>query len=398
MRILIYTHTFAPQVGGVETVVMSLASGLAGVTGDDGLASQKVTVATATPRGEFDDQLLPFRVVRQPTLLQLVRLVRSADVIQMAGPSFLPMLIGLILFRPVVVAYYGFQTICPNGQLLYKPTQAPCPGHFTAGNHRECIRCNAQSGVLHSLTMWLLTFPRRWLCSCAKVNVTPTNWLSTVLQLPRTITIHLGLPVDANGKRSCVDSPQPTFAFLGRLVSTKGVHILLQAAHRLNAKGLVFALKIIGDGPERARLEAQTRTLGLADRVAFLGYQPDSALPQLLSDVRTIVMPSLAGETFGLVAGASMMRATVPIVSDIGALAEVVGDTGLKFPPGDDAALAGCLEGVLQSDDFAATGGGRARERAMAQFTESRMVAEHLALYRDLTCRDDKRKVRDRKV
>jgi len=68
--------------------------------------------------------------------------------------------------------------------------------------------------------------------------------------------------------------------------------------------------------------------------------------------------------------------------SDGGALAEVVSDTGLKFPPGDDEALAACLERVLQWDDFAAIEGDRARERAKALLTESRMVAKHLVAYR----------------
>ena len=384
LKVLIYAHSFAPNVGGIETAVMSLAKGVVGLTQTDGFASPDVTVVTSTPRGQFDDQSLPFRLVRQPGLPRLARLIRATDVLHLAGPCFMPMLLGLLVRRPVVVEHHGLQTICPNGQLLHEPTQTLCPGHFMAGRHRECIRCNARAGLVYSLASWLLTFPRRWLCTRVKSNITPTHWLSTVLRLPRMTTIHHGVAPEGNGKFPAATPSTPTVAYMGRLVTTKGVQILLQAAQRLNAKGVEFKLRIIGDGPQLARLEAQSRALGLADRVEFLGYLASSKVHEALAGVGIVVVPSLAGEVFGLVAAESMMLARLPIVSDGGALAEVVGDAGLKFPPGDGEALAACLQGVLQSSEFTAHQGRCARERARRAFSEGRMVEEHLAVYRRL--------------
>jgi FkbM family methyltransferase len=380
MRILIYSHAFAPNVGGVETVVMHLAAGLSRVVNANGGPSAEVTVVTPVLRGTFDDGTLPFRLVRCPSLLELARQIRHADVMHVAGASFLPMLLGLLLGKPVVVEHHGFQTICPNGQLLHEPTQKPCPGHFIAGRHRECIRCNAQIGLLASLKLWLLTFPRRWLCARAAANVTPTRWLSSLLGLPRMTTIYHGLPGECNHDFSPVSSLPPVVAFIGRLVSTKGVDVLLRAASRVKAKGLAFTLRIIGDGPQRSCLEEQAEAMNLGDRVKFLGYQPDAKLPEALSGVSTVVVPSLAGEVFGLVAAENMRRGILPIVSG-DALAEVVGDTGLSFPPGDDEALAGCLEWVLRSPEYSATGRRRARQRAMGCFSGSLMAAQHLAVY-----------------
>ena len=51
-KVLMYTHAFAPKIGGVETIVMSLAKGLAGKTQDDGTTVAEVTVATPVPRGD----------------------------------------------------------------------------------------------------------------------------------------------------------------------------------------------------------------------------------------------------------------------------------------------------------------------------------------------------------
>ena len=89
-------------------------------------------------------------------------------------------------------------------------------------------------------------------------------------------------------------------------------------------------------------------------------------------------MPSLAGEVFGLVALENMLRKKVLIVSDIGALTEVIGDAGLAFPAGDAPELARCLRQVLQSDELREQMAGRAVRRARSLFTPERMVDDHL--------------------
>lgn len=387
MRILIYAHAFAPMIGGVETVVMSLATGLAGLKQADATTIAQVIVVTPTPRGAFDDQSLPFQVVRQPSLRELVRLIWVADVVHLAGPVFLPMLAAILLRKPVVVEHHGFQAICPNGQLLYDPTQSPCPGHFMAGRHRECIRCNAKNGLLRSSLMWFLTSPRRWLCGRVQVNITPTHWLARLLELSRSTTIHHGLRLDAAGK---IPQPAPscsTFAFVGRLVSTKGVQTLLPAAQRLRAEGFRFRLKVIGDGPDRESLRHQASAMGLGESMEFLGHLSPEGLEDHLAEAGTVVMPSLAGEVFGMVAAESMSRGKLVVVSDVGAMREVIGDAGLWFAPGDIKGLTSCLQRVLNEPELTKELGKKARQRAVQFFREERMVAEHLAVYRQL-CRD----------
>jgi len=384
MRILIYTHAIAPMIGGVETIVMSLAKGLAGKKQDDRTTSAKVTVATPVPRGAFDDGALPFQMVRQPSLRELTRLIRAADVVHLAGPAFLPLLAALLLRKPVVVEHHGFQTICPNGQLLYEPTQQPCPGHFMAGRHGECIRCNARNGLLRSFIMWALTFPRRWLCTRVRSNIMPTKWLGEALSLPRSTTVYHGLPGVNSHPVLPSSSQQTTLAFVGRLVGTKGIQILLQAAQQLSAEGLHYRLKVIGDGPDRTALQKQAMALGLEGAVQFLGYLPPKALEEKLMDAATVVMPSLAGEVFGLVAAENMSRGKLLVVSDVGSMREVIGDTGLWSAPGDVNGLASCLRRALNEPGLANAFGGKARQRARELFPEERMVAAHFAIYRQL--------------
>jgi len=384
MRVLIYSEAFAPKIGGVETIVMLLAKGLTQDASSPEHGFTEVTVVTHVGADGMDDSQLPFRVVRKPNFTGLVRLLRHSDVIHLAGPCFVPLALGLLFRKPVVVEHHGFQAICPNGQLLYDPAGAPCPGHFMAGRHRECLRCNAAQGKLRSLKMWLWTFPRRWLCQRAAANILPTEWLGTLLQLNRMATIPHGLSPASISAITRVAPQVPTFAFLGRLVSTKGSRTLLDAAQQLKAKGLAFRIKIIGQGPEREMLEQQARDLQIQDCVQFLGYIPIDQLQESLADTTAVIMPSLAGEVFGLAAAENMQRGRTVIVSDIGALAEVVGDAGIKFPPGDAVGLARCMETVLANPLRAEELGRRGRERALRLFQSKGMIDAHATLYREI--------------
>ncbi|HEV2382720.1 MAG TPA: FkbM family methyltransferase [Terriglobia bacterium] len=250
-----------------------------------------------------------------------------------------------------------------------------------AGRHRECIRCNARAGLAYSLKLWLLTFPRRWLCTRAQSNITPTKWLATLLRLPRSRTVYHGFPVNGSSENPRSSSVSTTFAFVGRLVSTKGVQTLLQAAQQLTAAGLHYRLKIIGDGPDRQALQRQAVALGLGDSVEFLGYTAPERLEEKLAGAATIIMPSLAGEVFGMVAAENMARGKVVIVSDVGAMREVVGDAGLSFPAGNAGALTQCMKGILEEATLPARLSLEARRRAAEQFGQDKMVLQHLHVY-----------------
>jgi glycosyltransferase involved in cell wall biosynthesis len=386
VRILIYTHAFAPNVGGQETIVMHLARELAQSASSTFLGTVELTVVTPIPANGMNDSVLPFRVVRQPSLAALFRLLLRADVIHLAGPVFIPMILAVLLRKPVVIEHHGFQAICPNGQLLFEPMQELCPGHFMAGRYRDCISCNSEHGKLRSLKMLLVTFPRRWLCQHASANILPTDWLAALLQLNRMETIVHGLPSLEAASVNRVKPPVATFTFLGRLVSTKGTRVLLEAAQRLKAKGLAFRVKIIGQGPDRERLEILTRNLQIQDCIQFLGHIPTEQLGESLADTTAIVMPSLAGEAFGLVAAESMQQGRLVIVSEIGALAEIVGDAGMRFAPGDAEGLARCMETVITNPSLTQELGQKAPRRIAQFFAADQMASKHLRFYEEL-CR-----------
>lgn len=347
-----------------------------------------VTMVTQTPSGGTDDACLPFRVVRKPSIRELVKLLRFVDVVHIAGPALAPLALGWLLGKPTVIEHSGYQSICPNGLLVYGVDRSICPGHFMARRYGKCLRCNSESlGWVRSLRALLLTFPRRWLARRAVRNVAPSNHIGRRVALPRTQTIYHGVfPATPLRPAFPVKTPAspPCFAYVGRLVSEKGVPVLLRASSKLSRSGYSFLLRIVGDGPERHRLERMVDELGLRAQTEFVGSVSAELITNLLADVAAVVMPSVCEDVAPLAASEQLMQGNLVIASDIGGLGEIVDGVGLKFPAGDADALECCMRRVL--DDLTSVSGLRAQahRRGVEVFNEERMVEEHIQLYRKL--------------
>jgi len=381
VKLLLYSHFFAPSVGGVETIVLSIARGLAELLTTSGLSAFEITLVTQTPAEDFDDGLLPFQILRQPSFAQLRRLVRSADVVHVAGPALSPVILGLIMHKPVVVEHHGFQTICPTGQLFMERTNAPCPGHFMASHHLECLRCRSDSNWLASWKLWLLTFVRRFLCARVAANIVPTEWLGGLLHLRNATSIPHGLAASTSSTKSPSPHP-PKIIFQGRLVSTKGVRILLEAAAILHSSNRSFELVVIGDGPERSDLEELAQRMQLSTCVRFTGRLGRSELEFNFATDSIVVVPSLGGEVFGLVVAENMLRGLPVVASDLGAFIEVLGDAGLTFRVGDASNLAHQLSRLMDDSALGLNLGIRARRRILQCYPLSEMIDAHARLYR----------------
>jgi glycosyltransferase involved in cell wall biosynthesis len=379
VRILVYTHAFAPSIGGVESSVGVLAERLVAAGG-----GIDVTVATRTPAGESDDRRLSFRVMRRPGLGTLWKLIGEAEVVHLAGPVLFPMLLAWLRRKPVVVRHHGYQACCPNGLLFYEPTKTACPGHFMARRYDRCLVCNAATmGWGGSLRRILLTFPRRWLSRRAAANIHNARAVQDRLALPRSRVVHQGVVAgEEGGAGTSTPAGPPCFAYVGRLVSEKGLPLLVEAARRLRDRGERFTVKFIGDGPERARLTVMVEEHGLRPQVTFTGFLRGQRLLDELAGVTALVMPSVWEETAGLSAVEQMMRGRLVIASDIGGLGELVDGAGLKFAPGDVGALVGCMARVLSEPELAGRLGAVARVRARALFGAEVTLETHLAVFR----------------
>lgn len=120
------------------------------------------------------------------------------------------------------------------------------------------------------------------------------------------------------------------FLSIGRLLHWKGVYLGLEAFARSELKEAEYW--IVGDGPERRRLEALARKLGVADRVRFFGRLPRPQVLELLSQVHVLVHPSLH-DSGGWVCLEAMAAGRPVICLDLGGPAvQVAEETGFKIP------------------------------------------------------------------
>ena len=175
--------------------------------------------------------------------------------------------------------------------------------------------------------------------------------------------------------------------FVGRLVERKGVAYLVDAVGLLSAE-LDVRLVIVGEGPERARIEEQVRRKGLVGRVETRGQISEEALQQAYAAADSFVLPSIVdgrGDTDGLgVVLLEAMNYRVPVVaSAVGGITDIVadGETGLLVPPKDPAALAAALRRLAGDAGLAARLGEAGYRRLHAQFSWPAIVERWMRLY-----------------
>lgn len=392
MKLLLYSHFFPPNVGGVETVVLNLARGLSERRDVNGAVEFEVTLVTQTAGGNNNDSSLPFRVVRRPGYAQLWRLIRSSDVVHIAGAALAPLFLACLARKPYVIEHHGYQATCPNGLLFHHPTNAVCPGHFQAGNYLECMNCNAKiEGSLGALRLLASTFLRRAGARSAATNIAPSHHVANRQGLPRTAVIFHGVADPFAGAEEKKEPPaleNRTFAYVGRLVTEKGVSVLLEAARLLQAQGHAVKVLIIGDGPERPNLEKQITTSHHESCVRITGFLSGEALQRELRNLATIVIPTIMEETAGLAALEQMARGRTVIASSVGGLKEIVEGVGLTFPPADACALAEAMKRILDEPGLASSIGALARQRVLQSFSLSAMIDAHARIYRAIVPSD----------
>ncbi len=170
---------------------------------------------------------------------------------------------------------------------------------------------------------------------------------------------------------------------VARLAPEKGHDVLLRALAALAGEGRQVRLDIIGDGPERAALEALARQLGVASRVRFLGRRDD--VPKLLGEADAFVLPSLS-EAFPLTVLEAMASGLPVVATAVGGVPEAVrdGETGLMVAPGEPGELAGALARVLDDGELARSMGRAGRRRVEELFSLEATARRHARLYRRL--------------
>lgn len=326
------TAAFHPSVGGIETLARMLAE-------DFAAHGHEVTVITTVPADATADSALPYRVVRQPGLGALFRVMGGLDVVLQLGPMLRTGWAAFLHGVPVVISHQTWVDR-RNGWLL--------PQGFVKKVYTLACLNIAASPALRS-----------------------EPWGRTVL-VPNCYD-------DAIFRTTPSESRNRELIFVGRLVPDKGADLLLQAAALLAKEGLSPTMTVVGDGPERKRLEQMVAELGLGGQVEFTGAQALRAVAALLNRHQILVVPSRWPEPFGIVALEGLACGCAVVVSDGGGLRDLAGSCGSVCPRNDVMGLAAALRHELRRQVWRPENDGM-RTAQLEPYRPARMLARYLEL------------------
>jgi glycogen synthase len=178
----------------------------------------------------------------------------------------------------------------------------------------------------------------------------------------------------------------PVLLYFGRLEYEKGVQDLIAALPRIRRAHPGTRLLVAGTGTAADQLVAAARAHRVLRSVTFTGRLPDADLAAVLRAADAVVLPSRY-EPFGIVALEAAAAGAPLVASTAGGLGEVVldGETGLSFAPGDVAALARAVGGVLADPAAAARRARAARKRLGSAFDWARIAADTVTVYAGAT-------------
>lgn len=296
------SHGFYPAVGGIEAMSLMLARGFVA-------QGHQVKIVTHSPGSQLDEW--PFEVHRNSAGKNLLSLVKWCDVffhnnicLQIAWPL-------LISRKPWIIAH-----------------------------HTWLSRADGSQGWQDRLKRFLLRFATN--ISVSQAIADQLSVKSVVIGNSYDDTLFRELPSVARDK---------SLVFLGRLVSDKGVDILLEALAELKRHDLQPELTIVGDGQEKAGLQNLAEDLGVTRQVNFVGRQSDEDLVRSLNSHRILIVPSRWNEPFGIVALEAIACGCVVVGSAGGGLRDAIGPCGRTFPNGDSQALSKVLSDLLSQPD-----------------------------------------------
>jgi glycosyltransferase involved in cell wall biosynthesis len=291
-------------------------------------------------------------------------LVHAHNLYHQLSPS--PLAAARRLGLPVVLTAHDYALLSPNyalfhdGAICERGLESPwrAVGHrCVRGSRAASALCAAEVALHRALGAYrrnvdYVIAPSRFV----QAKFLEAGW-------PEDRVVHLPHYVDSARW-------QPVYGgeyalYLGRLSEEKGVATLIEAAGRRPD----IPLLIVGDGPERARLEARAHELGAY--VSFLGRLEGERLKRAVSGSKFVVVPSVWFEPFGLVALEAFAAGKPVIASQIGGLGELIDDgrTGLFVSAGKAQELARAMGELWDTPGVAESMGMNARREATLRYS-----------------------------
>lgn len=171
--------------------------------------------------------------------------------------------------------------------------------------------------------------------------------------------------------------------YIGRLVPERGADILFRACNQVMG---AWTLSVLGTGPEQESLEHLAQRLGLAARLRWLGGAGREQVAQLWEEIDVLVVPSRASsawvEQFHPLLIEAMAHGIAVVVTDTGALPEIVADAGMIVSDAESMALA--LQHLLADPALRSRLGEAGRSRVLATYADTPVAEQTLAFWREV--------------
>ena len=223
-----------------------------------------------------------------------------------------------------------------------------------------------------------------WVAGCSAAVLSRGRRLAPEIA-PRSSVIYNGLEVPAVAPEPLPFDP-PRILCLGRLSPEKGMDLALDAFVSILSRFSSARLIIAGDGTARSELQHQAAAHGIGHAVDLVGWVAPDKVPSLINASTIVLMPSRK-DSMPLVALEASLMARPIVAARVGGLPEVVAHegTGLLVESENSQALARAVISLLSRPDVAKCMGEKARVRAETLFGWERHVDAYDALYRELT-------------
>jgi len=366
MRVMWWTASFWPLIGGLEVIGVELLSRLKKkgyelevIAHDEGGVLSETDSFEGIPIRRF-----PFHEVLEEANVDRIMSIRMElnRLLDAFRPELIHMhtLVAQTLFYPMVARSRDTRLLVTRHELF--------------DSWRDTGPDTVPNRILRSAD---------WVACCSEAVLAQTRQVIPELE-GRSSVILNGSPMPPL-EPSALSFTPPVILCLGRLVVSKGFDLAIEAFARILARHPDARLCIVGDGPARRELEDLVAVLGIEDAVFFAGSVPPGGVPREINASTVVLMPSRNSEGFGLVALEASQMGRPVIASRLGGLPEVVrdGSTGILIEPDDVGALSDAILRLLDEPGTAVRLGHAGREHAEA-FSMERYADEYDALYRKL--------------
>ena len=334
MRIALCSDYFYPKIGGITTHIEGLARNL---------EKRGHEVFIITKKSEFDDKQLGLNVIRLNSIL------KTSSVLDMPQTSELAKKIKEL--KPDIIhGHHAFSPISLLSIFIGKKLGI------------KTVLTNHSIQFLHDFDyFWrsssYILFPYRKYINNADEIIAVSHAAAKFISYFTSKKIEIignGIDINEYAPRVKIFDGKSVL-FVGRFTYRKGIHVLLEAFKKVKQEVNDAHLTLVGSGYFSPVLHLLIKTLNLEKSVSVLENVKKEKLIEIYQNSHVFVLPSIYGESFGIVLLEAMASKTPIVASDVGGIKELIksGKTGFLVRKGDAEKLSEKIVELLLDKELA---------------------------------------------